>query len=202
MLGPSVLLGEHLSRKFVALVCLCSLISGCAAEVEPQELPTIATSTSTSDSASLPSEDQLAKDLIQRSFEEFESRGMTEIALSDGIEYRLLFDPSMEDYQAVLLDTSTDQAELVFETDYFTLFTLYLMLETDDSSQFQKVADDSFFASSDDFGSIRFYVSEGLIVGAEDPDGLWESSFTYSVDSQLRARLETERQRLIDSFTE
>lgn len=186
----------------MALVCLCILISGCAAEVRSEVPPTISTSTSASVSDSLPSEDQLAKDIIQRSFEEFERSGMTEIALSDGIEYRLLFDPTMEDYQAVLLDTSTDQAELVFETDYFTLFTLYLMLETDDSSQIEKVADDSFLASSDDFGLIRFYVSEGLIVGAEDPDGLWESSFSYSVDSELRARLETERQRLIDSFTE
>jgi hypothetical protein len=143
------------------------------------------------------------RELVLLSYESFEALGMTETSTgsSDGVEYALLFDPSMEDYQAVLLNRSSGEAELIFETDYFTLFVIYLMSEQPDAS-FSQESPGVYLADDPYYGNLRFFVEDGLIIASEAMDKSYRSNFEYSVDEELKEILLIERQKLLDSFDE
>lgn len=141
------------------------------------------------------------KAVVLASYELFESQGMTETATSDGVEYGLVFDPSIKDYQAAILDRSTGESELVFKTDYFSVFVIYLIAESETGVITQEAAG-AYLAEDPDFGSIRFFVEDGIITAAEGKDKTWEASFVYAVDPELREVLLKERQELLDSFTD
>ena len=163
--------------------------------VEPTEEPEVDSSAETELGASE------IRSIVLASYELFESQGMTEIATSDGVEYGLVFDPSIKDYQAAILDRSTGESELVFQTDYFSVFVIYLISESETGVITQKAAG-SYLAEDPDFGSIRFFVEDGIITSAEGKDKTWEASFVYAVDPELREVLLKKRQELLDSFTD
>lgn len=146
-------------------------------------------------------ESSAIKELVTNSYLKFEDQGMTEIVASDGVEYALLYDPGMEDYQAVLVDRSTNESELIYETDYFTIFVLYLMA-TESDGAFTQEEQNVFLAQDPNYGNIRFFVKDGLITRAEGKDQSWQASFDYSIDEELKEVLLLERQELLDSFEE
>ena len=141
------------------------------------------------------------KTVVLASYELFDAQGMTETATSDGVEYGLVFDPSIKDYQAAILDRSTGESELVFQTDYFSVFVIYLIAESE-TGVITRESPGTFLAEDPDFGSIRFFVEDGIITAAEGKDKTWEASFVYAVDPELREVLLKERQELLDSFTD
>ena len=141
------------------------------------------------------------KTVVLASYELFEAQGMTETATSDGVEYGLVFDPSIEDYQAAILDRSTGESELVFQTDYFSVFVIYLIAESE-TGVITQDSPGTFLAEDPDFASIRFFVENGIITAAQGKDKTWEASFVFAVDPELREVLLKERQELLDSFTD
>lgn len=141
------------------------------------------------------------KAVVQASYELFEAQGMTETATFEGAEYALVFDPSIDDYQAALLNRATGESELIFETDYFTLFVIYLIAESETGTITEEAAG-GYLAEDENYGTIRFFVSDGIVTAAEGEDQNWRATFEYSVAPELREVLLAERQALLDSFTE
>ncbi len=134
------------------------------------------------------------------SYDEFEAKGMTETVVSDGETWKLVMDPEQPDYQAALFNLDTGDRELVFETDYFTLFVGYLML--DSPSSMVEITDAGFIASADDFNPIEYFVEDGLVVGAKGVDFDWTAEFKYRVDPELQEGLLELTAELLASFEE
>lgn len=183
------------------------LLTGCTSE--QQEVPTIepsavetATATAepevTQESSEPALTEELAREIMLASYEEFEAKGMTETVVSDGETWMLVMDPEQPDYQAALFNLDTGDRELVFETDYFTLFVGYLMLESPGSTV--EITEDGFIASADDFNPIEYFVKDGLVVGAKGVDFDWSAKFDYSVDPELRKGLLELTEELLQSF--
>lgn len=202
-------------RKYLAILGIVTiLLAGCSAaagpsiSLSPKPSQPTAPSTQGPPAETAPEgadEEPLGgheiKEIVLASFLAFEEQGMTERALSQGDEFDLLFDPTMEDYQAVLLDRANDSSELIYETDYFTIFVLYLMAEASSGTFAQEDAG-VFLAQDPNYGNIRFFAQDGLIRSAEGMDQSWQATFEYSVDPDLRKVLLAERQKLLDSFEE
>lgn len=195
--APSALAGLS------SALLLLSLLAGCSPQAdsitEPSQTATLEPSASPTTEAQ--TEAQEIRALVRASYELFETVGMTETVSSEAVEYGLLFDPSIRDYQAVILDRSTGESELIFQTDYFSLFVIYLIAESDEG-KITKQAEGTYLAQEQTFGSFRFFVEDGIITAAEGEDQSWKASFEYSVDSELREVLLTKRQELLDSFTD
>lgn len=173
-----------------------------SSESQSSESQSASPSTQPSESEAMAElESSAIKELVTNSYLKFEDQGMTEIVASDGVEYALLYDPGMEDYQAVLVDRSTNESELIYETDYFTIFVLYLMA-TESDGAFTQEEQNVFLAQDPNYGNIRFFVKDGLITRAEGKDQSWQASFDYSIDEELKEVLLLERQELLDSFEE
>jgi hypothetical protein len=193
-------------KRIFLLLAAALLLSGCVAE--QQDLPTIepsvtATAT-TSPETEAPQEslqpaltEELARDIMLASYE-FEVRGMTETVVSDGETWMLVMDPEQPDYQAALFNLDTGYRELVFETDYFTLFVGYLMLESPGSEI--EITDEGFIASAADYNPIEYVVKDGLVVGAQGVDFDWSAEFEYSVNPELREGLLELTEELVSSF--
>lgn len=202
-----------MKNKFLATLAVSVLLTtGCAQVAKEQVQATAsdqatqqgAPADNTANNAAQPQseavlESEEIKKIVLDSYESFDTLGMTETSVSDGVEYALLYDPGMVDYQAVMVDRSTGVAELVYETDYFTLFVLYLMAE-ETQGVFTQEAPGVYLAQDPNYGNIRFFVEEGLVVAAEGKDQSWHSSFEYRVDQELQQVLLQERQVLLDSF--
>ena len=198
-------------NTIAALAVALSTLTGCSESINQ---PTAATSETTQNQGQTQTakptespkpeviEGEVAiNTVVLASYELFESQGMTEIATSDGVEYGLVFDPSIQDYQAAILDRSTGASELVFQTDYFSVFVIYLISESETGVITQE-APGTYLAEDPELGSIRFFVEDGIITAAEGKDKTWEASFVYAVDPELREVLLKERQELLDSFTD
>jgi hypothetical protein len=184
-----------------AVLISITLLAGCSPQAEPSQSPTVDSQPGTSEEQAEPSLDASVLEIVIASYSKFETLGMTETATSDGEVFTLLYDPSLEDYQAVILDRTTGEATLVFETDYFTLFSIYLIAQHGEGA-FTKEEEDVYLVEDENYGSIRFFVEDGLIVGAEGKDQSWNASFDYAVDEQMKQLLLLERQELLDSFTD
>ena len=197
-------------KKIALLLTSALLLSGCA--TEQQDLPTVepssAVTTGPTPEPELTEEpestqeleltEELAREIMLASYEEFEVKGMTETVASDGETWMLVMDPEQPDYQAALFNLDTGDRELVFETDYFTLFVGYLMLESPGSEV--EITEDGFIASADDFNPIEYFVKDGLVVGARGVDFNWTAEFEYSVDTVLREGLMELAEELLQSF--
>jgi hypothetical protein len=194
-------------KRIFLLFSAALLLSGCVAE--QQDLPTIepsvtATATTTPETEA-PQEslqpaltEELAREIMLASYEEFEVKGMTETVVSDGETWMLVMDPEQPDYQAALFNLDTGYRELVFETDYFTLFVGYLMLESPGSEI--EITDEGFIASAADYNPIEYIVKDGLVVGAQGVDFDWSAEFEYSVNPELREGLLELTEELVSSF--
>ena len=197
-------------KKIALLLTSALLLSGCA--TEQQDLPTVETSAASTTTPTPEPElteepestqgleltEELAREIMLASYEEFEVKGMTETVASDGETWMLVMDPEQPDYQAALFNLDTGDRELVFETDYFTLFVGYLMLESPGSEV--EITEDGFIASADDFNPIEYFAKDGLVVGARGVDFDWTAEFEYSVDPVLREGLMELAEELLQSF--
>ena len=194
-------------KRIFLLFSAALLLSGCVAE--QQDLPTIEPSVTATATASPETEapqeslqpaltEELAREIMLASYEEFEVRGMTETVVSDGETWMLVMDPEQPDYQAALFNLDTGYRELVFETDYFTLFVGYLMLESPGSEI--EITDEGFIASAADYNPIEYVVKDGLVVGAQGVDFDWSAEFEYSVNPELREGLLELTEELVSSF--
>lgn len=204
----------RVSRVTAALAITAILLAGCSEVVErPPEPAAEATSEQLTEPTTEPSTEPTQKPaspdaevvdinaVVQASYELFEAQGMTETSTFEGEEYALVFDPTMDDYQAALLNRATGESELIFETDYFTIFVIYLIAESE-TGTITAAADGSYLAQDENLGAIRFFVSDGIITAAEGEDQSWQSTFDYLVDPELKQVLLSERQALLDSFTD
>lgn len=194
-------------KKIAVMLAGALLLTGCASQ--QQETPTIEpsaaetrTTTPEPEVTQEPAEpeltEELAREIMLASYEAFESKGMTETTISDGETWMLVMDPEQPDYQAALFNLDTGDRELVFETDYFTLFVGYLMLESPGSKV--EITEEGFIASADDFNPIEYFVEDGLLVGAKGVDFDWSAEFDYSVDPELREGLLELTEELVSSF--
>lgn len=182
-------------KNLAFLVVLALSLAGCSP-----------TQGSTNQTPSAESQEALTENLpisevIELSYQAFETKGMTEVAQSEGQTYKLLYDPTMEDYQAILVEELSGEAQLIFETDYFTLFVIYLISQSPDGL-IEDQGDGRYLAQDENYGNFYFQVSENLIVSAEGKDGTWSAEFSYEVDPELKVLLLEKRQVLLDSFEE
>lgn len=194
-------------KKIAVLVAGALLLSGCAIESErlpATEPPVLETKTAapepeaSQEPAELALTEELARAIMLASYDEFEAKGMTETVVSDGETWKLVMDPEQPDYQAALFNLDTGDRELVFETDYFTLFVGYLMLDSPNSMV--EITDAGFIASADNFNPIEYFVEDSLVVGARGVDFDWDAEFEYFVDPELRDGLLELTQELLESF--
>ena len=197
-------------KKIAVLIAGALLLTGCASSqqdlttIEPSAVETTTATPETEvtqkpeSTQELKLTEELAREIMLASYEEFEAKGMTETVVSDGETWKLVMDPEQPDYQAALFNLDTGDRELVFQTDYFTLFVGYLMLESPGSMV--EITDAGFIASADDFNPIEYFVEDGLVVGARGVDFDWDAKFEYSVDPELRDGLLELTQELFDSF--
>lgn len=144
--------------------------------------------------------EELARAIMLASYEEFELKGMTETVFSEGETWKLVLDPEQPDYQAALFNLDTGERQLVFETDYFTLFVGYLMLESPGS--IVQITENGFIASAEEYNPIEYFVEDGLVVGARGVNFDWSAQFDYSVDPSLREGLLQLTAELLASFEE
>lgn len=144
--------------------------------------------------------EQQVRGIVLASFEKFELEGMTETVLSGGETWKLVMDPEQRDYQAALFNLTTGERELVFTTDYFTLFVGYLTLESEGAQI--EITNSGFIASAEDFNPIEYFVEDGLMVGARGVDFDWNATFEYRVDPDLRIGLLELTDELLASFEE
>lgn len=195
--------------SFVVAAALLLLLSGCGLlQDSPQQLMPSPESTSDSSPAPEVSEkpeeqvitEELARAIMQASYEEFELKGMTETVFSEGETWKLVLDPEQPDYQAALFNLDTGERQLVFETDYFTLFVGYLMLESPGSMV--QITENGFIASAEEYNPIEYFVEDGLVVGARGVNFDWSAQFDYSVDPSLREGLLQLTAELLASFEE
>lgn len=140
----------------------------------------------------------LVYQVVERSYLLFEERGMTETVVSDGEEFVLLFDPEQPDYQAAWFNLDTGESELIFETDYFTLFVAYLMLDVPGHEI--ELVPGGFVLSAPEWNPIEYIVKDGLLTGAQGVEFDWVATFEYGVHQELVPKLEALAQQLIDSF--
>lgn len=185
-----------------AFAVACLALSGCGQGQELTQSPSsVATTNSTevaAESVLEPRNEEWARQVMLESYYRFESEGMTETVFSEGETWKLVMDPTQADYQAALFNLDTLERQLIFETDYFTLFVGYLMLESTGSDFVP--SDQGFIASADDFNSIEFFVEGNSVSGAQGLDQEWVASFDYSVDPELRDGLIQLADELIASF--
>ena len=194
-------------KRIFLLFSAALLLSGCVAEQQdlPKIEPSVTATATTTPETEAPQEslqpaltEELAREIMLASYEEFEVRGMTETVVSDGETWMLVMDPEQPDYQAALFNLDTGYRELVFETDYFTLFVGYLMLESPGSEI--EITDEGFIASAADYNPIEYVVKDGLVVGAQGVDFDWSAEFEYSVNPELREGLLELTEELVSSF--
>ena len=179
--------------------------------------PSITSSTSEAPEASTNSESPSASDsvadgdpvllteaevyeVVEKSYLLFEEKGMTERVLSEGEEFALLFDPEQPDYQAAWFNLDTGESELIFETDYFTLFVAYLMVDVPGHEI--EIFPGGFVLSAPEWNPIEYTVKDGYLTGAQGVEFDWVATFDYSVDADLVPGLETLAAELIESFEE
>jgi hypothetical protein len=139
-------------------------------------------------------------EVVERSYLLFEERGMTERVISEGEEFVLLFDPEQPDYQAAWFNLDTGESELIFETDYFTLFVAYLMLDVPGHEI--EIVPGGFVLSAPEWNPIEYTVKDGYLTGAKGVEFDWVATFDYSVDVDLVPGLKTLAAELIESFEE
>lgn len=192
-------------RKLALLVVLALSLAGCSPSQDPtNQDPSNQDQTSQSPSAEnqeTTEENLTVSEVIELSYEAFETKGMTEVVQSEGQTYKLLYDPTMEDYQAVLVEELSGEAQLIFETDYFTLFVIYLISQSPDGL-IEDQGDGRYLAQDENYGNFYFQVLDNLIVSAEGKDATWSAEFNYEVDPELKVLLLEQRQVLLDSFEE
>lgn len=193
------------SPRLALVLFLTILLSGCAgiapAPTSSPESSGTTPEASSSQPESSPNE-QLTEtsvlEVIERSYLRFEAEGMTERVESDGESFVLLFDPKQPDYQAAWFNLDTGESELIFETDYFTLFVAYLMLDVPGHEI--ELVPGGFVLSAPEWNPIEYTVKGGLLTGAKGVEFDWDATFEYGVHQELVPKLEALAQQLIDSF--
>jgi hypothetical protein len=189
--------------QLLSLAASALLLAGCATVESPTPAPTQNTESAeprqTAEESAVLTKEQV-REIVLASFEKFESDGMTETVLSDGESWKLIMDPEQPDYKAALFNLTTGERQLVFETDYFTVFVGYLTLESPGAEI--EITDSGFIASAEDFNPIEFFVEDGLLVGARGVDFDWNATFEYQVDPDLRIGLLELTDELLASFEE
>lgn len=191
-------------RMFIAAGLALALTSGCTTQEtqssESQESygssGNVQTDTGNQQLSQLTEEG--VREIIQASYEAFEEIGLTETVVSQGETWMLLHDPSQPYYQAGLFNRTTGLNELIFETDYFTHFLPYLMMQTPGFEI--TVKEESFIVVADGFSPLEYRVSDGLLSSATGIGFDWEASFEYRVDEELQRELVMMADELVESF--
>jgi outer membrane lipoprotein-sorting protein len=164
-------------RRFIAL-CLALSLSGCA---QPLELNS-----------------DTAREIILDSYQEFETKGLTEELTNSEGDWVMVYDPSRPEYQAAWFSESTTQSELIMESDYFSVYVAYIML--DDRELEIEVAGDQILISSKNWSPMKLTIRNGLIVGASsNSHSPWSSVIRYQVSGENREKLKTLESELVQS---
>ena len=183
-----------MKRLSLALVVLLAL-SGCAsAETDQNTAQNSDGSQSaqeavTDNSEQADSEPLGYEEIIERSYQEFLDKGMTERVESAGDNYVLTANPD-SDFRAGLynetfddiLDVSRDNLQL------FTVVSAKLMLEQEDTVI--EEGENSVSLSHPQYGDFTVFFENNLIVAGESNNDGWVGTFEYSPDPETLARLD------------
>jgi hypothetical protein len=181
-------------RKLLSLVTAGLLVIGASGCQSDQEAQTSATESSTSTSTpaetgiAAPSGEAAIK-LINASHLAMEQDGLSEIVVSGDQRFALVYDPSKSEYQAAMQNLVSNEAELIFEKDNFSIFYMYLMLEVQGVAI--DVFQESYIISAPEWGAIEFFSFGGLIDRAQGPSASWQATFSYEVDPELDIMLQS-----------
>lgn len=149
--------------------------------------------------AAEPSIDE-SKKIVLDSYQLFEERGVTEELKNQEGDWTLVFDPSLSEYQAAWFN-SQGEGELIFETDYFSVFVAYLMLS--DRGLETQMTTTGFSMKSENWAQIDFVVQNGLIVGASSKEfEPWTSKISYRVSRDSRDKIAELEKELVAGFSE
>lgn len=178
-------------RKLLSLITAGLLVLGtlgCQAAPEAQPSATeSSTSTPAETGIAAPSGEAAIK-LINASYLAMEQGGLSEIVVSGDQRFALVYDPSKSEYQAAMQNLVSNEAELLFEKDNFSIFYMYLMLEVQGVAI--DVFQESYLISAPEWGTIEFFGSDGLIDRAQGPSASWQATFSYEVDPELDIMLQ------------
>jgi hypothetical protein len=193
-------------KKIALASVVVLLLAGCATSADDAESSlapaptqtTEATATTTSEPEVVvePLTPERVREIVFASYEKFEAEGMTETVISDGETIKLINDPTQPDYMAAWFNLTTGERELIFETDYFSIFIAYLQLEQDDLVITE--LEGGFRLEDSLYGSSDYFYEDGLIVRGAFAEVT--QTFEYSVDPELRKGLEELAEELISSF--
>jgi hypothetical protein len=149
--------------------------------------------------AAQPSIDE-SKKIVLDSYQLFEERGVTEELSNEEGDWTLVFDPSLSDYQAAWFDVK-GEGELIFETDYFSVFVAYLMLS--DRGLETQMTTTGFSMKSENWAQIDFVVQNGLIVGASSEEfEPWSSKISYLVSKDSREKIAELEKKVVAGLSE
>lgn len=184
-----------MKRISLALVTLF-VLSGCAAADSASDDTGIGTNqtdqsqtdNSQSDGQEL-EEDLGYQEIIERSYQEFLAKGITERVESAGDNYVLTANPD-SDFKAGLYNESFDDILDVTEDNLqlFTVVAAKMMLEREETVV--EEGEDSVSLTHPEFGDFTVYFQNNLITSGESNTGDWSGVFIYEPDPETLARLD------------
>ena len=179
--------------KLIPLALISLLVlTGCAQTANYSSLSAdnqLQTDTSTPADANEVDQELGYEEIIERSYQEFLDKGMTERVESAGDNYILSANPQI-DFKAGLYNETFDDILSVSEENLqlFTVVSAKLMLEQDDTVI--EEGENSVSLSHPDFGDFTVYFENNLIVSGESNAGGWTGEFEYAPDAETLARLD------------
>jgi hypothetical protein len=184
-----------MKRISLALVTLF-VLSGCAAaDSTSNDMDSVTNQTDESQTESSQSDNQETdedlgyQEIIERSYQEFLAKGITERVESAGDNYVLTANPD-SDFKAGLYNESFDDI-LDVTKDNLQLFTVVaakMMLEREETAI--EESDNSVSLTHPEFGDFTVYFEDNLITSGESNNGDWSGVFVYEPDPATLARLE------------
>lgn len=184
-----------MKRISLALVTLF-VLSGCAAADSASDDTGIGTKqtdqsqTDNSQSDGQEVEEDLGyQEIIERSYQEFLAKGITERVESAGDNYVLTANPD-SDFKAGLYNESFDDILDVTEDNLqlFTVVAAKMMLEREETVI--EEGEDSVSLTHPEFGDFTVYFQNNLITSGESNTGDWSGVFIYEPDPETLARLD------------
>lgn len=180
----------------LALVTLF-VLSGCAATDSASDETTNGTQTEQSNESQSENqadnqetdEDLGYQEIIERSYQEFLAKGITERVESAGDNYVLTANPAGE-FKAGLYNESFDDILNVTEDNLqlFTVVAAKMMMEREETVV--EEGEDSVSLNHPEFGDFTVYFQNNLITSGESNTGDWSGVFVYEPDPATLARLD------------
>jgi hypothetical protein len=169
------------------------LLSGCSSPVSntsssPTVSETIPESVSETVAPVELDEMDVALLAVERSYELFQSAGMTETITSAGDKYILSYDPSNSIFRAALYNLSIYEAVLVEEKKLFTVYESWLLIQDVNSEIY--LTPTGLSITNDDSIPFEIVIQDGLIISGGALDGSWTGTFIYEPDFEILALVE------------